>query len=77
MRTRKRSKKASPTSSSGMALVAPTTETSGQGSRRGPLSNSRSLRRVRSALRMALFALKTSSTKAMEARGRKPAVCRS
>jgi hypothetical protein len=58
-------------------LVAPTTDTSGHGSRRGPLSNSRSLRRVRRAFRIALLALNTSSMKAMAARGRNPSVWRS
>jgi len=41
------------------------------------LSNSRSLRRVSRAFRIALFALNTSSTKAIVACGRNPAVCRS
>jgi hypothetical protein len=49
----------------------------GQRSRPAPLSNSRSLRSVSNALRIALLALNTSSMKAMVACGRKPAVMRS
>ena len=43
---------------------------SGQATRPAPLSNLRSFNRVSKALRMALFALKTSSMKAIDACGR-------
>jgi hypothetical protein len=76
-RTRKRSKKASSASSAGTSLLAPTTLISGVRTRPLPLSNSRSLSSVSSALRIAELALNTSSRKAMPAVGRKPSVRRS
>jgi hypothetical protein len=69
--------KACSASSTGTSLLAATTLSSGVGERPLPLSNSRSLSSVSSALRMAELALKTSSRKAMPAVGRKPWIRRS
>ena len=69
-RSKKRSWKASSDSSVGASLLAPITLISGVRSRAVPLSNSRSLSSVNSALRMAELALNTSSRNATPAVGR-------
>mmetsp|Transcript_8904 Transcript_8904/g.20195 ORF Transcript_8904/g.20195 Transcript_8904/m.20195 type:complete len:268 (+) Transcript_8904:780-1583(+) len=76
LRRRKRSYSASSSSDSGNSLDAPTRHSSGTLCLSVPLSNSLSLSRVSSALRMAEFALKISSTNATSAVGRYPSVCR-
>jgi MoxR-like ATPase len=65
-----RSYNAAKPSSLGNSLLAAITETRGTLTRASPLSNSRSFSIVNKALRIALFALKISSIKAILAAGR-------
>ena len=75
-RRRKRSYRASSSSSSGNSFEAPITHRTGQSSRSPPLSNFLSFNIVKSVFKMAELALKISSRNPTDALGRNPSVTR-